>query len=215
MAIADASHRRFRFQASGLSISRGGNRILNNVSLTLDPGEVILLRGPNGAGKTTLLRALAGLLQLDAGAIVVTELSKGAPADDENPVIYCGPLNATKVALSVDENLKFWTALYRAPAESADKARAAFGLDDYAARRAGALSTGLGRRLGLARLLIANKPIWFVDEPTASLDHRSADIFTALVERHRKGGGAAIIATHDAIDFEGARRMELAPEAAR
>jgi heme exporter protein A len=215
MAIAGARQRRFRFQASGLSISRGGERILSNISLTLDPGEVIVLRGPNGAGKTTLLRALAGLLRMDAGAIEVTTVPDGAPANEENPVIYCGPLNATKAALSVDENLDFWAALYRAPAGSAAEARAAFGLDDYAARRAGALSTGLGRRLGLARLLIANKPIWFVDEPTASLDRRSAEIFTALVERHRAAGGAAIIATHDALDFDGARRMALAPEAAR
>ncbi len=198
-----------RLSAKGLSISRGGARIINGISLTLEPGETAILRGPNGAGKTTLLRAFAGLLRIDSGSIGIERQDGSAVDDPFRATIYCGPLNAVKAALSVDENLRFWAALYNAPGDLVSNARAAFRLDDYARQSAGTLSTGLGRRLGLARLLLARKPIWLVDEPTASLDVASAAIFTSLAERHCAVGGIAIIATHDAFSLSGARNIEL------
>lgn len=215
MAVDATVTRLIRYRATNICVSRGGDRILTDVSLTLQPGDAVMLRGPNGAGKTTLLRALAGLLRLDSGAISVEDAATGEIVPNADPVVHCGPLNATKSALSVDENLAFWAALYRAPKERIGEARAAFGLDGFAGRRAGALSTGLARRLGLARLIIAHKPIWLVDEPTASLDSRSADVFSSLVERHRNSGGAAVIATHDGVDLDRARRVELACGAAQ
>lgn len=202
-----------QFRAEAVSVSRGGARIVSNISLALGPSDAAILRGPNGAGKTTLLRAFAGLLRADAGTIAVHRCGGGNLDDKEQALIYCGPLNATKAALSVDENLRFWAALYSAPPSAVERARTAFRLQPYAARAAGALSTGLGRRLGLSRLILANRAIWFVDEPTASLDAASAAIFADLIAEHRAAGGIAVIATHDALDFPGARNIELMADA--
>ncbi len=210
-ADSDTAARRWsaRFCARGVGVSRGGVRIVNDISLDLDPGDVVILTGPNGSGKTTLLRALAGLLRPDEGAISVNGAENGLKS-----VIYCGPQNAAKTALTVDENLRFWAALYGAPGGRVAEARAAFNLDPYADRFAGALSTGLFRRLGLSRLIIAQKPVWLVDEPTASLDAASSALFLSHVAAHRRQGGATIIATHDALDIASARRLRLSEEAA-
>jgi len=196
-----------RFFANGIGVSRGGVRIVSNISLEIGPGEAVILTGPNGSGKTTLLRAFAGLLRADEGTISIDS------GGEQNSVIYCGPQNAAKTALTVDENLRFWAALYGAPSQRIGEARAAFHLDPYADRHAGALSTGLFRRLGLSRLIIAQRPIWLVDEPTASLDAASSALFLRHIAEHRARGGAAIIATHDALDIAGARKLRLAEEA--
>lgn len=181
----------------------------------MTPGDAVILRGPNGAGKTTLLRAVAGLLRLDAGEIRFETRSGAAYSEVEQARIYCGPLNAAKSALTVDENLRFWAALYGAPATLISRARAAFGLERFADRRVGALSTGLCRRLGLSRLLLADRPIWLIDEPTASLDAQSVETFCALVQRHRSVGGAAIIATHESLHLPESRTMELCAQRLR
>ena len=199
------------FAASDLAVSRGGGRVLEDVSIALAPGEAAVLRGPNGVGKTTLLRALAGLIRPDCGAIVLRRAGADDPDGDMRAAcVYCGVLNAHKAALTVDENLRFWAALYDAPQARLVEARRAFGLDPYAERHAGALSTGLARRLGLARLILAARPIWFVDEPTASLDAASAADFTALVEAHRAKGGVVLIAAHDDMPLNHARHIKMA-----
>lgn len=203
----------YRFRADGVSVSRGGARVVAGISLSLAPGEAAILRGPNGAGKTTLLRAFAGFLRIEQGSVSV-QSGNGASLDDpRGALIYCGPLNAVKSALTVDENLRFWAALYGSPKSAIIEARAAFGLDAFAQKSAGALSTGYCRRLGLSRLMLARKAIWFVDEPTSSLDAASAGAFEKLVERHRAEGGIAVIATHDACAIGNARRIELRAEA--
>lgn len=203
------------FSASGLTLARGGRRILAGVSLEAKPGEAIVLRGPNGAGKTTLLRALAGLLRPESGVVAYHAGGAETDFDPGEHVVFCGALNAVKASLSVDENLAFWSTLYGSPAGKRAEARRAFGLDPYADRAAGALSTGLMRRLGLARLLIAERPLWLVDEPTASLDAASAAVFTEIVEEHRRRGGLAVIAAHDDVPLADARTIELAMEAPR
>ncbi len=199
-AMSDASAFAVSLSARDLAVARGGRIIVENVSLDLKPGDAIVLKGANGAGKTTLLRALAGLLPPAAGEITLS---------DEDARVFCGTLNASKAALSVDENLQFWTALYDAPSGAAVSARSALGLDAFAARPAGQLSTGYARRLGLARLLIANRPLWFVDEPIAGLDAGSVKTFEAILNQHREKGGGVIVATHEAIDIPNARMMEI------
>jgi heme exporter protein A len=204
-----------RLVARNLRVKRGGRTILDDIDLSLEPGDVTILRGPNGAGKTTLLRALAGLLRPERGSVTVAGAGEPPLETPERACIYCGPLNAVKAAMSVDENLRFWRALYAAPPERVAGARAAFELDRYADRPAGALSTGLARRLGLARLVVAARPVWLVDEPTISLDTRASEKMFALIHAHSAAGGVALVATHDAIAVAGARTIELASNEAR
>ncbi|SNR44238.1 heme ABC exporter ATP-binding protein CcmA [Paracoccus sediminis] len=168
----------------GLAVARGGLRTVEGVSFTLDPGQALILRGPNGIGKTTLLRAIAGLQRPVAGRIDM--------ADDA--VAYAAHADGVKGALTVAENLSFWARVFGGG--GMDTALSAMDLVPLADRPAAALSAGQKRRLGLARLLVARRPLWVLDEPTVSLDTASVLRFAAMVRGHLAGGGAALIATH-------------------
>jgi heme exporter protein A len=78
-------------------------------------------------------------------------------------------------------------------------------------RRAGELSAGQKRRLGLARLLVTGRPLWLLDEPTVSLDVASVALFAGVVRNHLAGGGAAIIATHVELGLPEAEVLDLGP----
>lgn len=196
--MPDATTFNAALEAQDLAVARGGRVIVDGVNLNLGPGEAAILRGPNGAGKTTLLRALAGLLSPAAGAVT-------AQADSR---IYCGVLNAAKPTQTVNETLRFWASLYGGVV---GPARAAFGLEAFEHRPVRELSTGYQRRLGLSRLILSGRPVWLVDEPTASLDADAATTFARLLAEHRASGGAAVIATHEPLDAPGARLLELRP----
>ncbi|NNE80308.1 MAG: heme ABC exporter ATP-binding protein CcmA [Silicimonas sp.] len=167
-----------------LACSRGGLIVLAGVSLNIGPGQALILRGPNGSGKTTLLRTIAGL----------QPPAQGRVATNPDAIAYSAHADGIKGTLSVAENLTFWAGLFGT--SSIDAALAAFELNDLKDRRAGALSAGQKRRLGLARLLVTGRPVWALDEPTVSLDQSAVQMFATAVGAHLKQGGAALIATH-------------------
>lgn len=187
---------------SKLAVSRGGVRLLEDVSFEVAPGQSMILRAPNGAGKTTLLRTLAGLQPADAGTI--------QPGVDA--VAYAAHADAIKAALSVSENLAFWAAIFGA--KSIVPAVEAFQLAALLDRPAGELSSGQKRRLGLARLILSGRPIWLLDEPTVSLDAQAVGWFVDVVKSHLAGRGIAVIATHIDLGLE-APVLDLTPFKAR
>jgi heme exporter protein A len=173
-----------------LTVARGGVPVLEHLSFTLSPGEVLVLRGPNGSGKTTLLRTLAGLQPPMAGTISLPPeaIAYGAHAD------------GLKATLSVEENLQFWAQVYGT--KDVEPALELFNLKGLRLRAAQNLSAGQKRRLGLARLLVTGRPIWLLDEPTVSLDTASVTLFADAVRAHVAAGGAALIATHIDLGLE-------------
>lgn len=173
-----------------LTVARGGVPVLAGVTFALSPGAALVLRGPNGSGKTTLLRTVAGLQPAWAGRI------EGA----EERIAYAAHADGLKAALTVTENLRFWSAVFDGP--SVDAALGAFDLRGLAGRRAGHLSAGQKRRLGLARLMVTGRPIWVLDEPTVSLDVASVAMFADAVRSHLAGGGMALMATHIDLGLE-------------
>lgn len=190
--------------ATDLACRRAGRRIFAGVSFRVTRGEAAVLRGPNGSGKSTLLRLLAGLLPPEAGdaRLGALSLSDGRESFMEQ-VVYAGHLDAVKPQLGVAENLATWAALYGTPEPQARAAAALarLGLDRIADFPAAYCSAGQKRRLGLARLLVIDRPLWLLDEPTVSLDVAAVETFAALVRAHVAGGGLAIAATHLPLDF--------------
>ena len=179
----------------GLSVERGGLTVLHELSLTIAAGEGILLLGANGAGKTTLLKAISGLLPPAAGNIRLTTGDPEAPVAER--AHYVGHTNGLRASLTVSENAAFWARFLGTGArEAVTSALERFGLDDLASVPAGYLSAGQKRRLGLVRLLLAERPLWLLDEPTTSLDTHSTAILTDVIDAHVARGGMAIIATH-------------------
>ncbi len=188
---------------NNLAVARGGVTVLQGLTLSLSPGRALILRGPNGSGKTTLLRTLAGLQPPAAG-------SYDLPADS---VAYAAHVDGLKSTLTVAENLRFWAEIYGG--QGMDLALQSLDLEALAHRRAGELSAGQKRRLGLARLLVTGRPVWLLDEPTVSLDVASVALFAGVVRQHLADGGLAMIATHVDLGLPEAEVLDLEPHRAR
>ena len=183
--------------AKRLSCRRGEKLLFEALDLTVLPGELLLLRGPNGVGKTTLLLALAGLVRPEAGAIMVTGRGDDdRPGDDLHLMAHQA---ASKARLTAAENLEFWADLFGGERRLVAPALERVGLKHVGALEAGHLSAGQTRRLALARLLVADRPIWLLDEPTAALDGEGEQLVIDLLDAHLKRGGVAVAATHHDI----------------
>jgi heme exporter protein A len=180
-----------RLSGTDLAAARGGRSVFAGLSFALGDGELLAVTGPNGAGKSTLLRLAAGLLRPSAGTIALDPPpEEGLPAQ----VHYLGHLDALKPALTVRENLAFWRRIWRSGDIGAALDEVGLGHLDHLP--AGALSAGQRRRVAIARLLIAPRPIWLLDEPTAALDAAAEATLGRLIARHRQGGGLVIAAIH-------------------
>lgn len=189
--------------------------MFSGVGFAVAAGGALVLTGPNGAGKSSLLRVIAGLIHPSAGRIVLEggdpELSVGEQAH------YLGHLDPLKPALTVTENLAFWIRFLNggAGAPGADEATViarslgATGLEDLAALPAGYLSAGQRRRLSLARLLSAPRPVWLLDEPTTALDAASQDRLQTAMQTHLADGGVIVAATHGPLGLTGPATLDL------
>ncbi|MGH6847357.1 MAG: heme ABC exporter ATP-binding protein CcmA [Methylocella sp.] len=191
-----------RLSASKLTIERGDRIVFSNLSFALDAGSSLTVTGPNGAGKSTLLRALAGLLPLSGGAISCTPLSSGTLAENAH---YVGHADALKSLLTVTENLQFLAAMLDAghggmPVETA---LAELGLAHAANLPVAYLSAGQRRRVALARLLVAWRPLWLLDEPLTALDAASQTRMAKIMAAHLAHGGMIVAVTHAKLGLPG------------
>jgi heme exporter protein A len=193
--------------ADGLTSIRGGRTLFSALAVNVDAGEALVVTGPNGSGKTTLIRTIAGFLKPAAGEI---RLEQGDPERSlPEQCHYVGHRNSIKASLTVEENAAFWSAFLGGAATRVDGALAAFGLDRLQDTPAAYLSAGQRRRLGLARLLLADRALWLLDEPTASLDHVAKRMLTTVIEAHLRAGGLVVAATHEPLALSRSRQLPL------
>lgn len=196
-----------RLTGDKLSAVRGGRTLFQNLSFAVDAGGALVITGPNGAGKTTLLRTIAGLIRPAAGQI---RLEGGAPDHAlSEQCHYVGHLSAVKAGLTVGENASFWSRFLGGAGGAIEAALETFGLSALRDIPAGYLSAGQKRRLGLLRLLLAERPVWLLDEPTASLDGAAQDALARAVNKHLAAGGLAAAATHAPLGFTNSRELRL------
>ncbi|WP_072397525.1 heme ABC exporter ATP-binding protein CcmA [Hyphomicrobium sp. CS1GBMeth3] len=204
--------------ADNLSVERGTRTVIAGLSFTAKAGEALLIVGPNGAGKTTLIRTLAGFITPTAGRITLKDDNDTRDTDETDVAARChyvGHLTGVKANLTATENLIFWATYLGqlgnrdAIRNRVDDALSHFGLSSLADYPAGLLSAGQKRRLGLARLSVAARPIWLLDEPTVSLDTASTELLARLIQAHLANGGLVIAATHLPLGIEQAAYLRL------
>ncbi|MEZ5894412.1 MAG: heme ABC exporter ATP-binding protein CcmA [Parvularculaceae bacterium] len=196
-------------EARDTGCDRAGAPIVRGVSFRLAPGEGLQLFGPNGSGKTSLLSLFAGLIAPAEGAINWTAEGATSARAPVNSIFFLGHDAGVKPALTAAENLSFWAAGYGAPTDAIDAALDRVGARGLRDMRAGKLSAGQKRRVDIARAVIANRPVWLLDEPAASLDASGDDMLRMLLNDHFARGGIAVIATHDDLG-PGFARLKLA-----
>jgi heme exporter protein A len=196
-----------RLSADDLACVRSGRNVFSGLNFSLDSGTALLVSGHNGAGKSSLLRMIAGLVRVAHGRI---ELQGGEPelsvAEQSH---FLGHQDPIKPALSVAENLQFWTAYLGKDGISPPDAIAAVALDEIADLPAAYLSAGQRRRLSIARLLAVQRPIWLLDEPTSSLDTAGQARLAEFMRAHLAWGGLIVAAVHGPIGLEGAQQLRL------
>jgi heme exporter protein A len=198
---------------TNLECVRGDRPLFRGLSFAVRPGELLHVAGANGSGKTTLLRTLCGLSRPATGEIRWHNTDIRELGDDyHQQLAYVGHLNGIQGELTARENLRVAACLVGAtgPADT-DAVLAQVGLAAYRDFPAKILSQGQKRRLALARLAVARKPLWILDEPFSALDAHSLGAMTALLSDHLATGGMIIITSHQdlAIEFKAVVSVKL------
>ena len=181
----------------------GRKTALENVSLSLAPGEVVGLSGPNASGKTTLLKVLAGLLLPARGAVTLDgqDLAGLGPAARRHVSIAIADSRSFYWRLTCRQNLEFFAALWcfdgaertRRIAQAADLTGVAACLPEPFMN----LSSGMMQRMALARSFLADARVRLFDEPTRDLDEETRSRFRHLLRSLAADGTAVLLVSHD------------------
>lgn len=185
----------------GLAVRRGERRLFEGLDLTVRPGEAVVLTGANGAGKSSLLRAIAGLLQPEAGTVRFER--DGQDLDPEvartRHLHLIGHQDGFRSGRTAREELAFQVGWCGGSPDGIDEAVRALGLEGLMELEVRRLSAGQRRRLALARLLAAPRSVWLLDEPLSPLDARWRAEAGQLMQVHLAGGGILLAAVHDPL----------------
>jgi heme exporter protein A len=198
-------------KVSGLHLWRGDRHVLRGVSFEGRPGQCVLLTGRNGAGKTSLIRVIAGLLDAEEGEVSW----RGSPArgnrhDFHAEMSYLGHEPPLKGDLTGQENLRFSVGIRRpVGTDEIDAALTRTGALPFADRAVRTLSAGQRRRVALAGVLLAQAPLWLLDEPTTNLDADGQQLVADLIGEQLARDGLVVAAVHHSLPLPAANLMPL------
>lgn len=181
----------------GASRSYGKDRILDGISLEVQPGRFVLLRGGNGTGKTTLLRVISSRLRLSGGqgAVFGFDLQRQAHEVRRRTVLV-SVLGGAYGMLTARENVELSAALYGLKVD-AGALLEQVGLEAAGSKLVRSFSSGMKKRLALARLLLPGSSLWLLDEPYSTLDDDGRELVDRLVADALERGVTVLMATHE------------------
>ncbi len=183
-----------------VSKDRGKTRVLDDITLSLAPGQRVALLGHNGAGKSTLIKSILGLTPIQGGAIRIGEATPGS-AQARRETAYLPEAVSFHPALTGREQLTLFAKLSGARADVAGLLERV-GLSDALDRRIGTYSKGMRQRLGLAQVLLGQPKVALLDEPTSGLDPISRQDLYAIIDELAAQGTAVLIASHALTEVE-------------
>ena len=190
-------------EAQDLGYAYGDRVAVDGVSFAVAPGEVLGFLGPNGAGKSTTIRMLTGQLDPDRGSVRV--LGHPMPADKRAVQARIGVCFEEKNLypnLSAEENLRFFARLFGIRHLDPGPLLERVGLADRARDRVSGYSKGMRQRLMVARTLVNQPDVLFLDEPTAGLDPVSARSIRDIIREEADRGAAVLLTTHDMVEAD-------------
>lgn len=194
----------FAMKLTNVSKQFGAHRAVEDVSLTVAPGELVGIVGPDGAGKTTLARLAAGVLAPGGGTV---------EPESRGRVGYLTGRFSLYPELTVLENLRFFAKVYgmtaRETAAETERLLAWVGLLPFKDRLAGALSGGMRQKLALACAVIHQPPTLILDEPTTAVDPVARVDFWALLQEQARAGRAVLVTTPYMDEAENCDRVAL------
>ncbi len=184
----------------------GKKEVLKNVSLKIDEGEIFGILGPNGAGKTTLISILSTLTIPDSGRVEVFGLDALAEANRVKSMVNISSGNPNfPWSLTVYENLRYFSMLYglKNKEMAIENVIATLEIEPFRNVRFEALSTGTKQRLSLAKALLNEPRLLFLDEPTVGLDPDMAIKIRRVIRRiHEEKGITIVLTTHYMMEAE-------------
>jgi len=201
-----------------VAVRRGGRTVIDDISVTAAAGEIVGVVGVNGCGKSTLLACIAGVLPPRSGRVTIDGASvwgsRSARIAARHALGYVPELADPPGFLLATE---LWS-LCAAAREAAPPSQAlieAHGLDELRGVPLERMSLGQRRRACLAAAMLGPPKLLVLDEPDNGLDAKRLDTLVALLKQHAEGGGACILASHDAslLDQLGARVYSMAEPA--
>ena len=179
-----------------LAKSYGSKKVLHDVSFEVNPGEIFGLLGPSGSGKTTIINILTRQLDHNAGTFEVeaTSFEMGLMLEEDG--LY--------KRLTCAENLNMFAKIYDVPTSKVAEVLKSVGLSEQKKQPVMKLSKGQRQRLAIARAIINNPKVLFLDEPTANLDPVTAKDIHQLIIDLRDSGTTVFLTTHnmeEAVDL--------------
>lgn len=181
--------------------------VFENVTFSLEPGQIAPLIGSNGAGKTTLLRIIAGIIEPSRGRVRIDGLDTGVDSNraQRGLGISLYPERSFYYRLTCRQNLEYFVSLRglfgKKARREVDRALVTVGLEEKADAMFMRLSLGQRRRLGLARALTGRPALLLLDEPTANLDSTGTAMVQAVIRGHAGQGGTILLSTHHQQDL--------------
>ena len=191
-----------KLSADNLTLIRGERCLFQGLSFALESSGLLILEGRNGCGKTSLIRAIAGMLSLEEGTIYWDDV----PVEKQRQVfhgslVWLAHRTGLKGDLTLVENLGFERTLRAHSSKDPEEVYERLGIARLKKLILRSLSAGQQRRVALARMLLADVPLWFMDEPFTNLDVAGREFVEATLGQHLQRGGMAIIATHLAMSL--------------
>lgn len=198
-----------QLKAYQLGTIRTNKILLQNVNFTITKGSILCIQGLNGKGKTTILKLINELLYSSKGSLGIYNTQRNI----KNYIFYLDSNPLFNENSTVYNYIFYWSILYNnglhTSYEHIQKAIYTMGLISYSNTQISFLSLGQRKRVLLSKMILANRLIWVLDEPTIGLDKNWIVILYSLIEKHRNNGGIIIFATHTQIPLNKMTKIHI------